>query len=243
MIDLYRYPRLYLNGLLKENLKIFLSVQNSHYLKNVLRKSKGDILRVFNGKDGEWLAVIDVLEKRSCKIIIDKKIKEQVSSSLPISLFFSPIKKNRMDFLIEKSVELGVTDLYPVIMNRTENRKINEERINLQIIEAVEQSERLDLPNLHSARKLADILSCNNIFHVCLERNITERRQHISSYSYNQGGAFIIGPEGGFDDMEVELLLSKDNVNVIGLGDNILRAETAAIACLSYVVLSNRQID
>ncbi len=233
MIDLYKYPRLYLNASFEENAKISLNLEHSHYLKNVLRKNEGAVLRVFNGQNGEWLALIDALGKKSGDIILTEQIKEQTNAPAPLNLFFSPIKKQRMDFLIEKAVELGVTGLYPVIMNRTENRKLNESRMNAQIIEAAEQCERLDLPILHPSQKLNDILG-QDLF-MCLERKAGAKP--ISSYSYKDGASFIIGPEGGFDTQETKLLLANEKITAINLGDNILRAETAAIACLSYARL------
>ncbi len=235
MVDLYKYPRLYLNASFKENAKISLGAEHSHYLRNVLRKGAGDILRIFNGEDGEWLALIDALGKKDGTITLTKQIKKQPIAPIELNLFFSPIKKHRMNFLIEKAVELGVTGLYPIIMNRTENRKLNEGRINAQIIEAAEQCERLDLPMLYPMQKLGDILSKERLY-ACLERN--NGAKLISSYSYEDGASFIIGAEGGFDQQEIELLLSSEKVAAINLGDNILRVETAAIACLSYVRLS-----
>ena len=156
---IYKYPRLYLNEKFAENERIFLSIEHVHYLKNVLRKNKGDILRLFNGHDGEWLARIDELSKKICAVILTENIKNQPSVRASLNLYFSPIKKQRMDFLIEKAVELGVDGLYPVIMNRTENRKLNIERTRTQIIEAAEQCERMSLPMLHASQKFSDILS------------------------------------------------------------------------------------
>ncbi len=237
MINLYKYPRLYLNAEVKENAKILLNLEQTHYLKNVLRKNTEDVIRIFNGKNGEWLASITAISKKSCEISVSKQIRKQPTAPIKFDLFFSPIKKQRMDILIEKAVELDVSGLYPVITNRTENRKLNENRMNAQIIEAAEQCERLDLPVLHDTQKLTDILADKNTpLYVCLERN--SGANPISSYSYKNGAAFLIGAEGGFDKGEIELLSTAKQVTAISLGDNILRAESAAIACLSYALLS-----
>ncbi len=203
-----------------------------------MRKGSGDFLRVFNGVDGEWLARIDDIKKKNGVAILTQKVREQGESRPPLLLFFSPIKKQRMDFLIEKSVELGVTELYPVIFNRTENRKINEERICSQIIEASEQCERLDVPTLHPIQKLSEVLSRKGgvvggiPLMVCLERDNVS--VPLSSLSYDGGCAFMVGPEGGFDSDEVSCLKSDKGMSFVNLGDDILRAETAAVACLSY---------
>lgn len=243
MENLYKHTRLYINAPFVKSEEILLNSSHSHYLKNVLRKDTGDFLRVFNGVDGEWLARIDCLNKKNGSAMLAEKVKQQPSVRLPLLLFFSPIKKQRMDFLIEKAVELGVTGLYPVISNRTENRKLNEERIKAQIIEAAEQCERLDVPILHPSQKLSELLSVSSgaLFSVpflaCLERN--EDSSPISSFSYDKGGAFLIGPEGGFDISEVNGLKSNENIGLVSLGDSILRAETAAVACLSYAQMVN----
>lgn len=239
MIDhIYKYPRLYINVPFSQGAEISLDAAHIHYLKNVLRKGVGDVLRVFNGRDGEWLASLKVLGKKNGLASLTEKIKQQPKISAPLYLFFAPIKKQRMDFLIEKAVELGVSGLYPVITNRTENRKLNEARMRSQIIEATEQCERLDLPTLYPAQKLPELLRMKETLFldipllVCLERH--EATTALSSYSYEKGAAFLIGPEGGFDNQEVKALIAAENIRLIDLGDTILRAETAAIACLSY---------
>jgi len=240
MIDnIYKYPRLYLNAAFEKSAIISLSSEHAHYLRNVLRKKTGDYLRVFNGSDGEWLARIEEIGKKSCDIALDKCLREQGSKKPSLHLYFSPIKKQRMDFLIEKSVELGVTDLHPVLMERSVMRKINQERIEAQIIEAAEQCERLDIPKLHKLGNFHQLLSEYNFdipLLACLERE--SGANSISSYAISSDIAFIIGPEGGFGDNEKESLMTNNNVMLIGLGKEILRAETAAIACLSYAMLS-----
>ena len=240
MIDnIYKYPRLYLNAAFEKSAIISLSSEHAHYLKNVLRKKTGDYLRVFNGSDGEWLARIEEIGKKSCDIALEKCLREQGSKKPSLHLYFSPIKKQRMDFLIEKSVELGVTDLHPVLMERSVMRKINQERIEAQIIEAAEQCERLDIPKLHALANFAKAIvdyDLNANLYACLERE--SGANPISSYVMSGDVAFIIGPEGGFSDNEKESLMTNNNVMLIGLGKEILRAETAAIACLSYAVLS-----
>ena len=123
MLELiHKYPRLYINAAMRENAKIFLSSDQAHYLKNVLRKQSNDIVRIFNGQDGEWLAGIDTLKKKDATLFVTEKIKDQPASLVPIHLLFSPLKKKqRMDMLIEKAVELGVNGLYPILMNRAKS--------------------------------------------------------------------------------------------------------------------------
>ncbi len=238
MLDpLYKYPRLYLNASFSQNVEIALNQAQAHYLKNVLRKDVGDDVRVFNGSDGEWLARLTHLTKKNAIIVLNDRIRAQAVHKNPVVMFFSPIKKQRLDFLIEKAVELGVTELRPIITNRTENRRMNVERIQAHIIEAAEQCERLDIPTLQPAQKLIDALAVYSTYpiHAALER--CDDAKTISECNVNTGIAFLIGPEGGFDVSERELLLKNSNVFPIHLGETILRAETAVIACLSYAYL------
>jgi len=238
MIDnIYKYPRLYLNVSLKENESVALDTPQNHYLKNVLRKNVGDIIRVFNGVEGEWVCEISALGKKSGEGVLKQCLKRQPNFSKEIALYFAPIKKQRMDILIEKAVELGVTDLHPVLTNRTEYRKLNEGRMSAQIIEASEQCERLTIPKLHTIARLSDVLIQNHDvpFYACLERDANKTL--ISDCDFTSGVAFLIGPVGGFDDDEVARILSCEDVIPLSLGNYILRAETAAIMCMSYACL------
>ena len=236
---IYKHPRLYLNAPFEQNAVIPLEQGHVHYLKNVLRKESGDVLRVFNGRDGEWIAYIDEIGKKSGDIKLSECFRQQPDAPKARHLYFSPIKKQRMDMLIEKAVELGVTDLHPVIMNRSVTRKINVERITAQMIEAAEQSERMVIPTLYAVKTLGDVIEGGDTqvpFYACVERS--DQAKPISSYAIDGAAAFIIGPEGGFDEEEKNMLLTHKSVNPVQLGDTILRAETAAIACLSYAALA-----
>ncbi|MGH1404633.1 MAG: 16S rRNA (uracil(1498)-N(3))-methyltransferase [Alphaproteobacteria bacterium] len=234
---IYKYPRLFINAPLKENGHVLLEAYHAHYLKNVLRKGAGDSLRLFNGVDGEWLASVQELGKKRGLVTLEQKTREQSRDNVAVELWFSPIKKQNMDFLIEKAVELGVSAFRPVIMNRSENRKLNMDRIKTHIVEAAEQCERLDIPVLYSAEKLCDVLGKSDIpVHVCLER--CDHAVPISVCDFGAGAAFLIGPEGGFDDSERIFIESCDHVRIISLGQRILRAETAAVSCLAYAHFS-----
>ncbi len=234
---IYKYPRLFINAPLKENGFVSLEQYHAHYLKNVLRKVGGDYVRLFNGVDGEWLAVIQELGKKSGQAALEKRTRMQPDDVAEVELWFSPIKKQNMDFLIEKSVELGVSAFRPVIMNRTENRKINMDRINTHITEASEQCERLDIPTLHAPEKITDIMRQADVpVYVAFER--CDQAVPISVCDFASRVAFLIGPEGGFDDSERALIQSYDHVRGISLGQRILRAETAAVSCLSYAYFS-----
>ena len=235
---IYKDPRLYLNARLKKKGRVRLSAEQAHYVSNVLRKKEGDTFRIFNGQDGEWRGVLEKPGKKDAVLILSEKIREQPEPPPPLYLFFSPLKKKqRMDILIEKAVELGVSAFYPVLMNRTERRSLNEPRLRAQITEAAGQCERLDVPRLYPVQPFVDIMKCYRDvpLYVCLER--LSYTKPIGSYSYKSGAAFMIGPEGGFDTQEVEMITAHA-IPAISLGDTILRAETAALACLSHVRLT-----
>lgn len=226
-------PRLYTAAALKPGQAVALADSQAHYLKNVLRGKPGDALRLFNGRDGEWAAEIVSLDKKGGALKLVEQIKKQPAPRQPVHLLFAPVKKDRLDFLIEKSVELGVTDLHPIVTNRTEIRKINNERLLAQIIEAAEQCERLDLPTLHALADLPAALQrwdSKIPLYACIERDGAPPLQ-----SANPPAAFLVGPEGGFDEAEKAGLKKYAFMKPVSLGESILRAETAALKALSLV--------
>lgn len=233
----YKHPRIFLNAALAENADITLEKEQTHYFKNVLRKKQGDSLRVFNGKDGEYLATIKEQGKKATIIELGQQIRSQPGITAKLSLYFSPIKNTRLATLIEKAVELGVTDLYPVITKHTEKRFLNMERVGRQIIEAAEQCERLDLPLFHESQKFNSFVGAlDRLVLVALEREDAPSLKDISAYKSDL--AFLIGPEGGFTEEEVHTIETTNYLIPVNLGENILRSETAAIAALAWAKLS-----
>ena len=231
----YKYPRLFIDFPLVDKGDVPLEQSHAHYLKNVLRKEVGQGLRIFNGRDGEWLAEISELSKKLGVAALKEKTQDQPEYERKIHLIFSPIKKLRMEFVIEKAVELGVTDIYPVLMKRTENRKINTDRIESQIIEAAEQCERLTLPTLHHMVELRKFLSAwknETTIYACIER-IETKPLHDYNETFEKESAFLVGPEGGFHDEEIDRITAHKATKPVTLGPKILRAETAALYCLS----------
>lgn len=208
-----------------------------HYLKNVMRLEAGAKVRVFNGCEGEYVATLAKLGKKDGELELGEKLKEQTNTLRRVHLLFAPIRKERMDWLVEKAVELGATDLHPVFTQNTDNRKINPDKISLQIIEAAEQCERLTIPTLHSAQDIFKVLAAWNKsipIMAALERHDAKP---LSSVTPKDGDiAFLIGPSGGFTAEEKEKLSSLPFVTPISLGDNILRSETAVAAALSSLL-------
>lgn len=238
--DFTKLPRIYFDHDFTADTALALGEAQSHYLKNVLRRKPGDFLRLFNGRHGEWLVSITELSKNSVTALLKEQIREQPPKSPEIHLLFAPIKKDRMDFIIEKAVELGVTDIHPVLTARTEIRKIGEERIKAQIIEAAEQCERLEVPVLHPLSDLkAKITGWKNVIPLywCRERG---QSPHISEFT-EKNWAFLIGPVGGFDDAEFAFLEGVPGVKPLTLGETVLRVETAVLLALGYAKITARR--
>ena len=239
-IDFTKLPRLYTDAPLKDGGDVVLTHDQVHYLKNVLRRSEGQPVRMFNERDGEWVCTLKVLSKKIGLADIDQNMREPEPAGRDIHLFFAPIKKTRMDWLIEKSVELGVTHLHPVLTQNTEVREINMDRITQQILEAAEQCERLNIPTLHKPIRLQNIPGAFPEMKIlaCVER--LDDAQPIRACIADGGGAVacLIGPEGGFTEKEATWITARPEFTPVSLGSTILRAETAAIAVLSRIMLS-----
>ena len=232
--DLAGTPRLYVPGDVQENSTLSLDDKAAHYLKNVLRRADGANLRLFNGRQGEFLASIRY-DRKNVLLDIKSKIHNQPTPSIEIHLVFPPIKKDRMDFMIEKAVELGATHFHPALTRQTSVRDINTERVHKQIIEACEQCERLDVPVISPLQTLEIILKNwpkDIPLYAALER---EETSHLAQTNISSKSGFLIGPEGGFSDEEKTMLLSHERITPVSLGKNILRAETAAISGLSII--------
>jgi len=225
-------PRLYIDQPFQAGALISLDKQQSHYLLSVLRMKGGDNLRVFNGRDGEFLSSLRPESKKKADLFLKKCLKDQPADPPARALYFAPIKKQRMDFLIEKAVELGVSDLHPILTMHTEVRRINEERLRAQIIEAAEQCERMSLPRLHPLEDMMSALQKRGadepLFWAC-ERSDSP----ILGDIYKGKGGFLIGPEGGFAAEEISALEVMQGISAVSLGERILRAETAALYCLA----------
>ncbi len=227
--------RLFINNTLKLNNVVELEKECSHYLGNVLRLKENDKIRVFNSLDGEFLANIVKVNKKNVSVKILSALRFPTASA-DIYLLFSPIKKDCMDFIIEKSVELGVKTFQPVITRYSITDKIRSERINSQIIEATEQCERLDVPLLQEPKDLQYILKNwdqDRILFFMDERGQGKSCCDMFLQFKHKKAAILIGPEGGFSSEEAELLCSQPFVVPVSLGKRILRAETAAIASIA----------
>ena len=210
-----------------------LPANQAHFLAVVMRKKTGDHVRVFNQDDGEWLAEITGLAKRKARVTILENLR-QPKSAPDIWLLFAPVKKHPTRMIVEKACELGVSRLWPVRTARTIS-KINIEKMHTHMIEAAEQTERLDLPKISEPQILAHILAHwddNRPLIFADEAGDAKSAARVFAKT-PAPAAVLIGPEGGFTQGERGLLRAQAYVRPVSLGPRILRADTAAAACLA----------
>ena len=230
----YTLARLYIDRPLTAGEQIDLPKPQAHYIATVLRKSEGDAVRLFNGTDGEWRADIIAAGKKGVSLTIGRQLRAPVPMP-DIWLLFAPVKRARTDFIIEKATELGAAHIHPVITARTQFPKIRIDRMRAQVIEAAEQTERLDIPGVSEPLKLDAVLDGWDAARPLIFADEAGGGQSaFKACSAIIGpAAILIGPEGGFTDKERELLLSKPFVRPVSLGPRILRADTAAVSLLT----------
>ena len=233
MRENYTLTRLYIADPLAEGVEVELSKEHAHYLGNVLRKGVEDAVRVFNGEAGEWRAEITAMSKRAGKLTLIELLRAPKLCP-DITLCFAPIRKHRTSFIIEKAAELGVRKLQPVITARTQFPKFNVEKARLQSIEAAEQTERLDIPDIAPPLKLTQMIEGWDNRTLIYADEAGDAFPALNALGTLSGpAAILIGPEGGFTPQERELLRSQNFVKPVNLGPRILRADTAALAMLT----------
>ena len=226
--------RLFFSESLSINLNSKLEKSQSHYLTKVMRLKVGELFSLFN-QSGEWEAKINEISKGIVEFTVTENLRTEESSK-KIWLAFSPIKSNYFNFMIQKSTELGITKFLPIIFDRTIVRKINTKRLEKIIIEAAEQSNRINVPIIERPQNLKSFLSKNNnkMNLIFTDLNSKNKKLDINKLT-DKPMCIIIGPEGDFSESEREEILSYEGVNSIKISENILRSETAAISAISIV--------
>ena len=224
--------RLFFSNPLSANLTDKLDKSQSHYLIKVMRVKENEVFSLFN-QEGEWVAKIVKISKS----IVEFKITEllrQKENTKELWLAFSPIKSNYLNFMIQKATELGVTKFIPIIFDRTVVRIINKERLKKIVIEACEQSNRINVPLIESTQNLEDFLKRNLMDLIFTDLNSNKIKIDKSKFT-NKPVCIIIGPEGDFSETEREKILSFEGVQPVKINENILRSETAVISAISIV--------
>jgi 16S rRNA (uracil1498-N3)-methyltransferase len=230
----YMQTRMYINCKLEKGAIIRLNKDQFNYLSNVLRKHNDDKVLVFNGISGEWKASINYSGKRSIDLLIEEKILEQVIVP-DVMLCFSNIRKNRVSFIIEKGTELGVKTFQPIISEHTQSASFNILKAKYQSIQAAEQTQRLDIPEIMQPKSLLELLGDWDNNRVLLfadeKKAVISPVDVIANISSPVG--ILIGPEGGFSSKERNYLMSKNFTRPISLGPRVLRSDTASLSLLT----------
>lgn len=229
--------RLFVGVALISGEEINLSRDQAHYVARVMRQVVGAPALLFNGCDGEWLARISNISKTQCQLTIESQTRSQTDEP-DVWLAFSPIKKSRMDFLIEKATELGVSRLLPVFTQNTDVSRVNVERLQATAVEASEQCERLSVPVVAAPVDLRELISeWTAPRHLYFMDETGRGKPVIPSFSLsssdNDSAAILIGPEGGFTVSELDQLRDLAFSTSVVLGPRVLRAETAALMAVS----------
>lgn len=239
----HSYPkiRLFVEFPLQKGGTVTCRDEQAHYLSRVMRVKTGDELALFNGSDGEWRAVIRDIRKKDVAL----EIQEKLQNFLPppdVWLLFAPLKFGRIDYLAQKATELGVSRLQPVITQYTQAERVNTGRLRANAIEAAEQCERVEVPEIGEPITLPKLLAewpedrlllygDESGQGTALPELISPSRQSFGITA--KKWAVLIGPEGGFSDTERQMLRQIKAAQAVSLGPRILRADTAAIAMLS----------
>ena len=224
--------RLYFSDTLSANMIDKLDKNQSHYLSKVMRVKENEVFSLFN-KEGEWEAKVLGIFKNIVEFKTIKQLRQKETTK-ELWLAFSPIKSNYQNFMLQKATELGVTKFLPIIFDRTVVRKINKDRIEKIVIEASEQSNRINVPTIEEAQDLNRFLKKNSMNLIFTDLNSNIKKIDKSKFT-DKPVCIIIGPEGDFSETEREKILSFKGVQPIKINENILRSETAVISAISIV--------
>jgi 16S rRNA (uracil1498-N3)-methyltransferase len=229
--------RLFVPDALSAGAAVEPSPQQSHYLANVLRLGEGAELLLFNGRDGEWSAAVAERTKKSVRLKVLARQRPQ--PPLPDLVYcFAPLKQGRLDYLVQKAVEMGAGVLQPVVTRHTQVAKPGIERLRANVIEAAEQCGILAVPEVRETEKLERLLADwdpERRLIYCDEDSSTDNPLPALEAVTERKLALLVGPEGGFSEEERKMLRALPFVTAIPLGPRILRADTAAVAALAVI--------
>lgn len=235
----FNAPRLFVDAPLQAGARIELDRGQANYLLNVLRLRAGESVLVFNGRDGEWRAEISVVGRKSADLVCAERTREQ--GNTPSLIYaFAPLKHARLDYMVQKAVEMGAGILQPVLTRRTQSTRVNLERMRSNAIEAAEQCGIITLPEVREEENLESFikgLDKDILLVFCDEDAPVSNPVEALAKLGNKAPrlAVIVGPEGGFTDQERALVAAHERCVRVSLGPRILRADTAAVAALAVV--------
>ena len=229
--------RVYVDSPLAEAATVACTPEQANYLRNVLRLEAGSAILVFNGRDGEWRAALQALGKRGAALELRERTRAQESGP-DLWYLFAPIKRSRLDYMVQKAVEMGVSRLVPLLTQHTIAERVNLDRMRSNAIEAAEQCGILSLPEVAEPAKLSSLVAewpPTRALIFCDEG--APQHNPLAALAPIPRGplAVLIGPEGGFSEAERQSISAKPFAHSISLGPRILRADTAAVAALAVV--------
>jgi 16S rRNA (uracil1498-N3)-methyltransferase len=240
----FRSPRLFVDTALHEGAEVALESSQANYLVNVLRLGAGAPVLAFNGRDGEWRANLAPAGKRNVRLAVAEQVRAQ-TTTCDLHYLFAPLKHARLDYMVQKAVEMGASRLVPVLTRHTQVQRINLERMRANAIEAAEQCGILTIPEIAEPLPLDALVRDwvpERLLVFCDEA--AEVTDPVAALQGARGGgalvaplpvSLLIGPEGGFAEEERAALLKLPDVVRLALGPRILRADTAAVAALTLV--------
>jgi 16S rRNA (uracil1498-N3)-methyltransferase len=232
-----KLQRLFIETPLATGAEIELGPAHAHYLINVLRSKRGDHVLVFNGRDGEWRAELFEARRKRAKIRLEARTRPQTGGP-DLHYLFAPLKRARLDYLAQKATEMGASLLQPVITRHTVAEHVNVERLHANVIEAAEQCGILRVPEIGEPQTLAKLLADWNQKRLLVfadeEAPCASPLEALKSHASGPL-AVLIGPEGGFEAEERTVLMQQPFVLPVSLGPRVMRADTAAVACLALV--------
>ena len=232
----FHSPRIFVHDALDAGGAIALDRMQANYLCNVMRLGEGDAVLVFNGQDGEWRCALHVTGRKAASLLPVEQVRAQPEPA-DLHYLFAPLKQGRLDYMVQKAVEMGVSDLVPVLTDYTQVRRVKDDRLSANVMEAAEQCGILSLPQLHPPTSIADYLKVHGDRTLIFCDEEAGGQNPLPHLSGLRGAplSVLIGPEGGFSPPEREALLTLANVVRIPLGPRVLRADTAAVAALAVI--------
>lgn len=230
--------RLFVDAPLQAGAGIALDRNQANYLGNVLRLRAGDRIAVFNGRDGEWSATLAQAGRKGLGLAVGERLRQQPEPA-QLTLLFAPLKHARLDYMVQKAVEMGVSRLVPVMTRRTQASRVNRERMQANVVEAAEQCGILSIPRCDDAMPLEAALAAlpaGTLLVFCDEEApVAGPIAALGQRNHHGPIAVVVGPEGGFAPEERQVLKARQDTLALSLGPRILRADTAAVAALAVV--------
>jgi 16S rRNA (uracil1498-N3)-methyltransferase len=233
----FRTQRLFLDADLSAGAEIPLGRDQANYVRNVLRLPAGAPLLVFNGREGEWRAALQEAGRRAVALRVEEQTRAQTAPG-KLAYAFAPLKHARLDYMVQKAVEMGAASLTPVITRHTQVARVNLERMRANVIEAAEQCGVLSVPPVHEPQafdRWLAALAPDETLVFCDEDAEAANPVDALRSAEDAPVTLLIGPEGGFEEAERRVLLARAGIVRLSLGPRILRADTAAVAALALL--------